>query len=185
MSNNSEMNLKWLLNKCYKSKNKKGGTVSRVLYSRVDPGASIIYLSSLPPGKERATLDCRYIWPCRPQADTPMMSPSNGRRLLPCIFTRCRHRTDAGSYPAFSPLPLPGEGRLFSVTRDVSFRLPVLSTVRCSVLPGLSSPGPRGPTAIERPALKHLFGRFLLSSSSDSNSILPHRIAEICPKIYL
>ena len=79
MSNNSEMNLKWLLNKCYKSKNKKGGTVSRVLYFGADPGASIIYLSSLPPG--------RYIWPCRPQADTPMMSPSNGRRLLPCIFT--------------------------------------------------------------------------------------------------
>ena len=49
--------------------------------------ASIIYLSSLPPGKGRAALDCRYIWPCRPQADTPMMSPSNGRRLLPCIFT--------------------------------------------------------------------------------------------------
>ena len=87
MSNNSELNLKWLLNKCYKIKNKKGGTVSRVLYSGADPGASIIYLSSLPPGKGRAALDSRYIWPCRPQADTPMMSPSNGRRLLPCIFT--------------------------------------------------------------------------------------------------
>ena len=98
------MNLKWLLNKCYKSKNKKGGTVSRVLYFGADPGASIIYLSSLPPGKERATLDCRYIWPCRPQADTPMMSPSNGRRLLPCIFTHlCFPQCGALSCPDFPP----------------------------------------------------------------------------------
>ncbi len=56
--------------------------------------ASIIYLSSLPPEIERATLNCRYIWPCRSQKGTTSMSP----------------QTYVGSYPTFSPLPISPKG---------------------------------------------------------------------------
>ncbi len=72
-----------------------GGPVSRVLYLRLVPlkGYPKRLLSfiwcSLPPGNGRATLNCRYTWPCRMQRDTAVMSPSQR----------------VGSYPTFSPLP--------------------------------------------------------------------------------
>ena len=53
------------------------------------PG-SVIYLRNLPPGSERAALDCRYIWSCRPRD-----------RTRPASLTAV-----VGSYPAFSPLPI-------------------------------------------------------------------------------
>lgn len=48
--------------------------------------------SGLPPGSGRATLECRYTWPCNPQVVRPRVSP----------------RRAVGSYPAFSPLPRTG-----------------------------------------------------------------------------
>ena len=78
----------------------KGGTVSRVLYRQGGPGRPLSFIwAAYPPAKDEQPL-------------TAGIFGLAGRRR---ILRWCRHRTDAGSYPAFSPLPLPREGRLFSV----------------------------------------------------------------------
>ena len=85
-----------------KKKRDPHAPVSRVLcVPRLAPRhVSAIYLrlrspagsSGLPPGSGRATLECRYTWPCNPQVVRPRVSP----------------RRSVGSYPAFSPLPRTG-----------------------------------------------------------------------------
>ena len=75
----------------------RANPVSRVLLRSLCAALSIIYLrlrspatsSGLPPDIGRATLDCRYTWPCNPSDVLP------GRIATPAV----------GSYPTFSPLP--------------------------------------------------------------------------------
>jgi len=50
-------------------------------------GISIIYLSGLPPGIGRATLDCRYTWPCNPCVCTATPVTRDAGELLPHLFT--------------------------------------------------------------------------------------------------
>ena len=104
--------------------------ISRVLY-RQKP-VSVIYLdlrspvdsSSLPPGKRRAILICRYIWPCNSWDVRPPVSPSE----------------PVGSYPTFSPLLSCDSGSFLSLIPDVTAGFPLGNMVPCvarTFLPGV------------------------------------------------
>ena len=75
--------------------------------------------SSLPPGNGRAALDCRCIWPCNTWDVRPPVSPSE----------------PVGSYPTFSPLPLPAlpdrGGCFLSLILDVAADFPLGSMPLC------------------------------------------------------
>ena len=94
---------------------------------------SAIYLRNLPPGIGRAALDCQYIWSCRLQGRTHMLSPTHA--VSSCL--------------TFSPLHALGM-RLFSVTFTIRLPLSALSAVKCPFLSGLSS---QQCCAADRPAL--------------------------------
>ncbi len=112
----------------------KSRVVSRILlYTR---GVfSIIYLCGLPPGSGRATLKCRYTWPCNLQARQLPLSPME---LV-------------SPYLTFSPLLPPKTGAVIFFPVTVPSQIP--SSQKCSALccpdfPPLAKPG-----AIEHPAL--------------------------------
>ena len=63
---------------------RSGRCLSFILINRLPDDSS-----SLPPDNGRATLNCRYIWPCNPWDVRPFPSPGK----------------PVGYYPAFSPLP--------------------------------------------------------------------------------
>jgi len=73
------------------SNKKNSRLISRVLYPTMTISWQIfiIYLSNLPPGIERATLNCRYTWFCNPKGRQHLI-------LLPNLVS---------SYLTFSPLP--------------------------------------------------------------------------------
>ena len=67
----------------------------------------LLKISGLPLDNGRATLRCRYTWPCNPPV------------VLPDYVTIAA----VGSYPTFSPLPHPKARRLFSVTLTTPLRV--------------------------------------------------------------
>ena len=101
--------------------------ITGVRISRVLSG-SIIYLSGLPPGIGRATL-LLPVYMALQSASAYGRPHRCGRRRA---FT-----------PPFHPYRA-GARRLFSVTLSPTLRLPVISTVRRSILSGLSSPACAG-----------------------------------------